>query len=285
MAKKNEPIEEKALATTEKGEDIAIGFDDLFDGFSEEEIDELQDQTGLEETEDNRRPPYIGWNQEMTEEDGTEIEKKQFYNFQTGATSEEIKCALLYVKKIRDYSYWDKNKMETVRVCRSFDMVTGQWMEGEEVVKRSCENCPHKFSKSGEKKDCTTVMKFAAWDLTDEELFIFDAKRTSFIPMGNFLERNFYKKIKRGNKRYDVPLYMLKTILKLKSEMSGSNRYYTLSPKVEGRIMNKEQVLFFKGLAEEVSKFRKEQYEAGEKKVDEVQNSQETVQDDDDVPF
>lgn len=281
MAKKNK--EETALATKE--ETAVTGFEDLFDGFDESEIAELQEQTGLEETEEGRRPPYIGWNMEITTDDGEEINKKDFYNFQTSAVKDEVNCALLYVKKTRDYSYWDNDKDEKVVVCRSYDMENGQWMGGEDVVARKCETCPHRFSKQGEKKDCTTVMKIAAWDLEDEELFIFAAKRSSFVPMMNFLERKFFKQIKKGSKRYDIPLYMMHVKLKLKAEEGGGVRYYVLNPELVGRLQDKEQIMFFKSLAQEVADFRKENYEAGEKQQDEFQSNAAAPEGDDDVPF
>ena len=265
---------------------LAENLTDIFDGYTQEEIEELQGTTGLEETEEDRRPPYYVFNQDMVDDQGNDISPNNFYNCQTGEQKETIRCALLGVKETRDYSYYDEATSAKIKVCRSFDMQVGQWMKGEEVELRECAKCPYRLGKPGTKKACTIVRKFASYDLDSNEVFIFDAKRSSFVPMSNFLERNFYGKIKKGSKRLDIPLYMLETTLALKSEPGKGKRYYVLNPKITGQIKQKEKVLHFKSLADQVKKYGKDEYEDIQSKPPTEENNYvQNIDDDEDIPF
>jgi hypothetical protein len=79
--------------------------------------------------------------------------------------------------------------------------------------------------------------------------------------MMRHLEGNFFGQIKRGNKRFDIPLYMLHTRLKLSEEMGRGNRYYTLAPEVatdthDNGVLPKDWVMGFKNNAEQAKKMQ-----------------------------
>lgn len=266
----------------------------IFEGFSEEEIADLQETTGLEETEGDRRPPYYVFNQDMVDDQGNDVKPDNFYNCQTGEQKTSIRCALLGLKKTRDFSYYDKETGMKIRVCRSFDMQVGQWMKDKEVELRECAKCPHRLSKPGVKKACTIVMKIAAYDLDENEVFVFDAKRSSFVPMSNYFERNFFGKIKIRNKRLDIPLFMKETTLTLKSEQGKQNkRYYLLDPKMTGKIEQKEMVLHLKSLATQVKRYGKDEYDDIQSKPKNKPDDEPdddyvpgtSTEDDDEIPF
>ena len=307
MAKKNRETEEQAAhqaahqaadqaADQDQDTDLTTtsGAMDIFEGFSDEEIADLQETTGLEETERNRRPPYYVFNQDMVDDQGNDVKPDNFYNCQTGEQKTSIRCALLGLKETRDFSYYNKDTGMKIRVCRSFDMQIGQWTQKEEIELRECAKCPHRLAKPGVKKACTIVRKIAAYDLDEDEVFVFDSKRSSFVPMGNYFERNFFGKIKRGSKRFDIPLYMMETTLTLKSEMGKLNkRYYVLDPKITGKVGQKEKILHLKSLADQVKRYGKDEYDDIQSKPPASSDELDTdytpeagaKDDDDDIPF
>ena len=238
--------------------------------YSPEEMAEIQGATGLDDIpEEDRRPPLYAYNLDMTDEAGRDVRPNFFYNCQSGDMAEKINCALVYLKKTREYSEYNEEERTKKVYCRSWDMQMGSWMDSDEVEFRRCDECPHKEGKRGERKKCTIVMRFLAMDLDSQNMFIFFAQRTSFIPMMRHLEGNFFGQIKRGTKRFDIPLYMLHTQLSLKEEQGRGKRYYRLSPRIstetyDNGILPKEWVLGLKGAAELAKKTRLKEMQSEE---------------------
>jgi hypothetical protein len=277
-------------------------YEGMFDGYSEEEIAELMDSPGTEEIPpDERRPPLIAWNLDMTDDQGNDVKPNMFYNCQSGDQVAKMTIALLSIKRSRENSYFDEQQRRKIIVCRSFDMSTGQryddfkddetgeeWKAGDLF---NCENCRFKQAKQGERKPCTIVMRFPAYDLEKNEVFVFNAARTSFIPMSRYLERNFFGQIKVGNTRKDIPLYMLATQLNLKEDQGKGKRFNVIDPECIGPIESKDTVLALKKMSEQIKKMKAQTF-ADEPPADAQYINQPVEGDDepppigdDDVPF
>jgi hypothetical protein len=292
MSKKTE-IAKKEVTETEKSETI-----NDFSDFSIDELENLQEATGLEEIpEEKRRLPLIIWNQDRTTETGLDLTKDLFYNMRSEEVYDEINCALVSIKPTRLY---EKRNAEDggktkFRVCSSFDMKVGNFVTPKGIILRRCDKCEYKFSSGQNKrKPCTIVQRFVAYDLDRNELFTFNAQRSSFVPLSNYIEKNFFGKLKIGDKRVDIPLYMINTKLTLKEEM-GVTRYYVLKPESNGIIKNKILILNLKDIAKRIKDMSQQEFEEETKNdyavIDDDtgdyinKDNNENDDDNDDVPF
>lgn len=218
------------VATTKKD---ATEMTEFGAGLSEDEMDALAEATGTEEIpEDQKRVPLLVWNIEDRLEDGVKVEKSKFFNCQTFEQCDEIVCALIYMKRTRERAKFDNTTKRNVVYCRSYDMETGEDLETGEI--RRCAVCEHRLAKRGERKPCTEVRKIFAFDAKEKELFLFNVQRSSYIAFDRYIQRHFIRKWKRGNKRYDLPLYAKITRLKLEERDDSANLYYSLSPTCDG---------------------------------------------------
>jgi len=219
--------ENQNLAKQEKGGELTTKHGNVFDGYSEEEFEQLIGTTGTEDKpESERRPPLYSFNLDMIDEAGNKVSRDVFYNNQTGEQFPEINCALIIMKET--FINEERNKLtgEKTILCQSYDRRTGMTNEGDLA---DCLRCQSRKLKKGErKKECTPVMRFLCFDTDRKEIFVINFKRTSYIPSSNYLQRNFfgqYRNPKTG-KRGDIPLYLLGTNITLKPETSTVGMTY-----------------------------------------------------------
>jgi len=282
MAKKKQkenPEENESPGTDLEKRDEAgppTKYGDLFEDFSEEEVADLEKTTGAEDKpESDRRPPLYVYNIDTIDETGQEIDPGRFYCAQSGEQFDEVNCALIGFREIRQHDSRDEQGKQMIH-CRSFDRKIGINQESGESVR--CEECPHYFGKRGQRKDCTFHMRFLAWDFDRQQFFSFSAKRTGYVPTNSYLERTFFGQWKKEGKRRDIPLYMLGTKITLKTEIGHGSKYYI--PVYECTGPNpKEIVMDLIGTAESFKKMTVQQFTELDK---EEPKGQET---DDDVPF
>lgn len=216
---------------------------DMFEGYSEEELGELQDVTGTtDKPESERRLPLYSFNLDMKDDQGNKISPDLFYDGQSGKQFSEINCALLFFKETRQ---WDERNRDTGKktvMCRSYDRKVGQRLKYHEdgsayTQDIDCERCPKRQGKAGTRKECTLIMRFVGWDLDRQQFFLLNCLRTSYIPASRYLEQNFFGKFRSKNgKRGDIPLYMFKTRVTLKEEEHPTlhSIYYSLKFENEG---------------------------------------------------
>lgn len=269
--------ESKEMVKKDETETSVTKHGDIFNEYSPEELAKLYGTTGTEDIpEEDRRPPLYIWNIDSIDESGQKIEKNLFYNTQSGEQFESITCSLLGMKKTRESSHRDEATGEKTVDCRSFDRRVGIDVNGDY---RDCENCQDRFSKQGKRKKCTFVMRFVAWDFERDQMFVINVKRSSYVPMNSFMEKNFLNQvpIQGSKKKGDVPFYMLQIKITLKPEM-GKDRslYYVIQPEIVG-INKKETVMDLMPMAESVKKMT-------QKELMQDEPSGESVEDED-VPF
>lgn len=257
----------------------------LTDNFTEEELMNLQEATGLEDIpEEKRRLPLVVWNLDMTDESGQSVTKDKFYNMRTSEIFDEINCALVGIKQTRLFEERNKETGIKTRRCSSFDMITGDFQTDKGIVTRRCDKCEYRFAKQGQRKPCTIVQRLVSYDLDRGELFNFNAQRSSFVPISNYIEKNFFKKLTIGNKKMDIPLYMIKTNITLKEEQ-GVTRYYVLNPKNIGIMSDKGLILSLKDVAKKIKDMSQSEFEDETKQEKPNQENDTEENDSEDVPF
>lgn len=238
LRKKNQteevPQEETSKALVNQKNEIQP-----LENYSDAEIAELTKTTGLEDLPmERRRMPLIAWNLDFRDEMGNDVRPDMFYNCQSGNIQQKVNCALVYIKETFARVHRDKETHTKTLMCRSFDCVWGEPVPSDtnpNPPKIECAKCGYRRAAKGKRKPCSTVQRVIAWNLDEQEPFVFNVASTSFIPFQTYLERNFFNKIKRGNKRFDIPLYMLRTVLDLKEETAAEgSRYWILNPICEG---------------------------------------------------
>ncbi len=285
MAKAKAKKKETAVAKMEEEEVSATRFGDIFDGYSEEDLADLENTTGTEDAPpEERRPPLYAWNLDMTDDFGNSVHKNVFYNCQNGEMYDEVECALLGFKKTRERSSVDESSGEKTVHCRSLDRNTGMDAVTGNLIE--CNSCRHIHGEKGRRKDCVFVLRFVAWDLRKNEFFVINIKRSSYVPMNRYLERNFFGqyKNKKTGKRGDLPLFMLKTLLRLKEETGSGNRYYVIDPKAV-EPLPKETVLDLLPQAEAVKKMTQTDFEKKFEGDGKDKAKKTEIVDDPDIPF
>lgn len=292
----------KAKKTEESKEMVENPILAMLSGYSEEELIELSSTTGLEELpEERRRHPLIAWNIDTRDTDGTRIVPNLFLNCQTNEQLEEINCALIFIRE--DFEYRKYESGENTLICRSYDKITGtRYTEDEKQYK--CSTCPYRKAPRGKKRPCSTVARIAAYDLNTKTPFLLFVKSTSYIPFFDYIEKTFFGKLEIGKRKVDLPLYMVKTKLRLTEQSHGGDISYFLNPEADGYVDDKETVMALKEISESFRKMgasemtdveeepqedapegfinQDEEYEQGEE--ERYENTPPPINDDD-VPF
>jgi hypothetical protein len=237
MAKKNEAAaaaapEQTALASSG---DAALGFLSEFNF----------EFTGLEEVdrEDLRFAAKV-WNMKSRKPGGGPndfFRVSEFFDTLTEQTQPTLRCVFVSLHKTRDYSYFDNGANETVRVCTSYDCVTGRLriahprLDLAAGVKRQCETCPDKewhkeVDKQGTERnvrDCAIVHGVIGVELDDQgELqspFMIRFKKTSIEPWRKYMRQHHIKKWKdpRTRQLVDVPLFVYPVTISLEADKGG----------------------------------------------------------------
>jgi len=202
--------------------------------YSVDEMAEIFGNTGLDDIPpEKRRMPLIAWNLDFRDDMGNDVRPDKFYNCQTGDMTDEMEVALIFIKQTLARVYRDKESGTKTLLCASFDCKHGEPTPTEQYPNPApvdCEGCIHRKSKKGTAKACTIIDRVVVFDLKKNEFVLMNIARTSFVPFNNYLERNFFGKIKdpRTGKRSDLPIYMMRTKITLKEEEGNIGRYYVL---------------------------------------------------------
>lgn len=156
-----------------------------------------------------------------------------FVDTVTEETFDQIDCTILLYTKGRDFRYFSDAKNETVKVCRSFDRVTGrlgvdedpkidaaEWPNGE----RSCATCPHQqWTRIDGKahRDCGEMVSVLAIDNESKTPFFFRLRSTALAPWKAYLNKHFFKK----NKGRDIGVFVFSTIVSAAMEHKGNTSW------------------------------------------------------------
>ena len=228
---KKEKKEETAMAKVEEKPQELSKFGNLYEGYTPEEMAELGGTTGAEDLPpEERRHSLYSWNLKIMTEDGKVTREDQFYDGLTGEQFESVHCAFIGFKRTNMKVFRNKETGQKQILCQSNDRIEG--FDPETGVVRSCEKCPDKASKQGQKRNCTSILRFMAWDLEHRKPFIVNFKSSSYVPASNYLDKNFLGQLKTPDgKRRDIPLYMMGTKITLTPEQGDESVYYV--PKFE----------------------------------------------------
>lgn len=282
--------EEKMLTQADKIKqttDIITSSENILDGYTQEEINQIIETTGTENMVGSRRIPMIVWNLDMRDEDGKDIRPDMFYNCMSHETYKKMHLALLMAdSRCREKSIYDEKTRQKTIICRTTDGQVG--IEYPTGNMRDCENCQDKIAKKGERKSCTPVINIIAYDLERNQPVVIRAMRSNYVPFSNYIERYHFKQLNINGKRVDLPLYMLWMELTLKEESGRGKRYYVANPKCMGRIEEKSTVLALKNMAERLKQMKDiETEESAEAKYyhGDVKSQENSSQEEEDVPF
>lgn len=270
MARKNDSA---ALATTNEGASLAV--DDMAALAAAFDFDFTS--TGLDEIdrEDLRFAAKI-WNMTM-KKPGSENEfmvKNEFFDTLTEKTQRELFCVFVTLHKTNEFSYYDNTLEETVRVCTSYDRVTGvlrakhpkltMLNEGDT---RSCEKCPdaqwQKDEKGKNVRNCAPSYNVIAIEMDPQgnmlSPFMIRFKKTGLAPFKTHLQKHHIGRMKdRSGRAGNVPLYAYGVRITLQMDEKGKYAF----PVIErGGILPREmlkqldeQVKYFEEISSDVTR-------------------------------
>jgi hypothetical protein len=198
------------------------------------------DSTGLEEADagDLRFASKI-WNLKKKRSDRDEFHRiDEFYDTLTEETTRELNCVLVTLHKTADYSFFDNAANETVRVCTSYDRVTGKLRVQHPVTgaaegtERPCAGCPDAQwvkSPDGKKnvRNCSDVYGVIGFEFdTDGSIaspFMIRFKKTGLNPFKTHLQKHHLKRRKdpKTGRLVDVPLFAYPVKIKLEADPGG----------------------------------------------------------------
>ncbi len=156
---------------------------------------------------------------------GKKLPEDAYFDTIEESSKEAIDAAFIALHKSNLYSYYDNATSKTVRVCRSFDRVTGTMLEtGEE---RPCAGCPdaqwRKREDGKPTRNCGPVYNMFALDRETSLPFVFRFKRTSLPVIKSYLQKHFIGRRVVGGKRGNYPLFGFQT--KMSCRMSDDGKY------------------------------------------------------------
>jgi hypothetical protein len=223
------PTTALATASNDEASALAAAFDFDFESTGLEEVD----------AEDLRFAVKV-WNMKgvIPGTDGDTYRVNQFFDTLTEKTQKSLKCVFVTLIKSNDYSYFDNAKNESVRVCTSYDRVTGtlrsdhpkltQLKEGDT---RACEACPDaQWVKVDGKntKACASVYGVMCVELNDDlspgSAFMMRFKKTALNPFKTHMQKHHIKRRKdtKTNQLADVPLFAYAVDITLKISENGN---------------------------------------------------------------
>lgn len=293
MARKTE---QTALATVEESRSLmtvdqaalADAFDFSFDVDGLEEVD----------SEDLRFAVKV-WNMRSKKPDSDDFFRiDEFFDTLTEQTTRELNCVFVTLHKTNDYSYFDNDKNETVRVCSSYDREVGKLrvMHPEsgqaEGTERNCDGCPdsawRKDAKGKNVRNCAPVYGVIGIELDPVggfgAPFMIRFKKTSLRPFKEHMQKHHIARMKDANgKAANVPLYAFGVKIKLQADPGGK---FAVPVIERGPLLQRvelqqlaEQARAFRDIASDVTKNaeKKESQHGG----DALETSGETVKDSD----
>lgn len=235
------------------------------------------DATGLEEADaEDLRFAVKVWNLKGKKPGGAPgemIQINEFFDTLTEKTSKTLTCVFVTLTKSHDYSYFDEATQETVRVCTSYDRVTGRTRaqhpslpQVKEGTERSCETCPDgqwtKGPKGNNVKNCATVYGVIGIELseTGEEKapyqlgspFMIRFKRTSLNPFKTHMQKHHLKRRQdpKTKQMVDVPLFAFAVSMYLEPAEKGTHAVPVIN---RGDILPRDLLMV---LAEQAKSFR-----------------------------
>lgn len=195
--------------------------------------------TGLEEIDaDDIRFAYKVWNLKGKRADGPGLYQiDEFLDTLTEKTTRELQCVFVTLHKTQDYSYYDNDAKQSLRVCSSFDRVEGTLrtthpISGQpEGTVRKCATCPdrqwHRDAKGKNVKNCATVYGVVGVEMDGAgqtlSPFMIRFKRTGLEPFKAHLQKHHIKRHRdaRTGNMIDVPLFMFATKVRLEADEGG----------------------------------------------------------------
>ena len=255
MAKKNDSAA-LAVAPQDEANSLAVLDDFEFEVNGLEEIDA-----------DDLRFAVKVWNLKGKRADGPGLyQVNEFLDTLTEKTSRELHCVFVTLHKTNDYSFYNNDTQETVRVCTSYDRVEGTLRVvhpelGQPAgTVRACDTCPdlewHKDDKGKNVRNCATVYGVIGVELDDARKplspFMIRFKRTSLKPFQTYLQKHHIRRRQdpKTGKMVDVPLFAYSAKIRLEADEKGN--YAT--PIIErGDVLPRD---FLAQLAEQAKSFR-----------------------------
>ena len=230
------PPTEQSSPATEEGSSLA-----LLDQFDFE-------VSGLEEvdSEDIRFAVKV-WNLKGKRADGPGLyQVDEFLDTLTEQTSRELHCVFVTLHKTNDYSFFNNDTKETVRVCASYDRLEGALRtthpstgQPEGTVRR-CESCPdaqwRRDAKGKNVRNCSPVYGVIGVELDDAgkplSPFMIRFKKTSLPPFKAHLQKHHIKRHRdaRTGKMIDVPLFMFAVKIRLEADEGGQFAVPVIEP-------------------------------------------------------
>lgn len=237
--------------------------------------------TGLEEVDaEDLRFAVKVWNMRSQRPDGQGLfQVNEFFDTLTETTSKELNCVFVTLHKTNDYSYYDNDKSETVRVCTSYDRQHGTlrvvhpYTKQPEGLVRACETCPdaqwRKDDKGKNVKNCSTVYGVIAIELdaggNPVAPFMIRFKRTSLAAFKNHMQKHHIKR-RRDNKTgrmVDVPLFAYPVRITLQADPKGQ----FATPVIErGELLSRDFVMHCADRAKDYREMADDVTRAAEKK-------------------
>ena len=227
MTKKNESAALAVAPETENENSLAMLDDFDFEVNGLEEVD----------AEDLRFAAKV-WNLKGKRADGPGLyQVDEFLDTLTEKTTRELHCVFVTLHKTNDYSYFENNTQETVRVCSSYDRVEGTlrtthpYSGQPEGTVRTCETCPdaqwRKDDKGKNTRNCAPVYGVIGVELDEagEPLspFMIRFKKTSLAPFKNHMQKHHIKRRRdpKTGKMVDVPLFAFAVKIRLEADEKG----------------------------------------------------------------
>jgi hypothetical protein len=223
---------------------------------------------GLEEidAEDLRFAVKV-WNLKGKRSEGPGLYQiDEFLDTLTEQTTREIRCVFVTLHKTNDYSFFDNDKKETVRVCSSYDRVQGilrtthPYSGQAEGTVRECQSCPdavwRKDDKGKNVRNCAPVYGVIGVELDEAgnllSPFMIRFKKTSLAPFKTHLQKHHIKRRQdpKTRKMVDVPLFAFSVKMRLEADEGGQ---FALPVLERGDVLPKELLM---QLADQAKSFR-----------------------------
>lgn len=218
------------LALPQAGADTSLALLDDFDF----------EVSGLEEVDaEDLRFAVKVWNLKGKRADGPGLyQVDEILDTLTEQTTRELNCVFVTLHKTNDYSFFNNDTQETIRVCTSDDRVEGVLRAthpktGQPAgTVRPCDKCPDalwtKDDKGKNVRPCALVYGVIGVELDDAgrptSPFMIRFKKTSLPPFKAHLQKHHIKRRQdpRTGKMVDVPLFAFAAKMRLEADERGN---------------------------------------------------------------
>lgn len=232
-----------ALATTDdsNGAALALQTHDELAALGEDLSFENDGLEEINQADGDIRIAGKVFNMKGTDANGDPIPQNVYFDTVDETTTKSIDATLIALHKTNDFSYFDNDKDETVRVCSSYDRVTGTVRDTRE--QRPCKGCPHaewrKDDNGKNTRDCGPVYNVAGVDRGTQMPFMVRFKKTSLKPFQAYLQKHHIGKRVVAGRRLNYPLFAFQVDMGLKMDESGK---YALPVLTRGDVLSAEEI-------------------------------------------